>query len=657
MKIAEDKRESIRRLISREYKIFLEEERLASLRRTIYEKACNKAEKILKVKPDKKAGQTLRDAINFTHLRATPEGVMSLTFLAMLIILIPTVLFILLKFIGLPGISFGYGMMIIIVGMIFVFYLYHYPIRLKSVYEMAVGSDIVTFILYAVMYMRNTPNLEGAIRFAAESISGPIGFELKKLLWDVEVGNYLSMEDALLDYSKKWSGNRPFVESIQLLITSLRQVGDKRLSMLEEAINIVLDGSREDAKHFNQKLKLPVTVIHALGIILPVMGLVMFPIVAVFLNVDASLLFIGYDIILPFVLYFIITNTLRLRPATFSTIDIRENPDMPPEGRFRWGKKFVRAWPISFLIGGAIVAAGLALYISEISAAKKDFEGIIPAIVITLGVALGFGIYFILISNQRLKVRADTRKIEEEFAEALFQLGNQISGGKPLELSMDNMMERIKNLKIKDFFGRALNNMKLLGFTFSKAFFDENYGAVKYYPSKLIKSVMKAVIESSRKGVTIASNAMLSVSRYLKDLHTTQEEIKESLNDTLGSLKFQAFFLTPMISGTVATLAIIIIRILKQLGEQAPSFGGGVPMLAQFQNINITPFQFIMVVSIYMIETSFILAMFINAIENGEDPIGRQNTTGYTLIIGFVVFAACLLLTLTLFSPLISAVV
>jgi hypothetical protein len=639
----------IRRLISREYKIFLEEERLTSLPITIYEKACNFSEKIIRVKPDKKSAKKLQDAIDFTHLKATPNGVVSFTFLFLIMVLIPTFLLVFLGF-------FGYGMLLMLLGMILTYYIYYYPIKLKTTYTMLVGSDIVTFVLYSVIYMRNNPSLEGAVKFAAENITGNIGYELKKMLWDVEVGNYLSMEDALTDYTKKWSSNRHFVEAVQLMTSSMKQVGEKRLNMLEEAVNIILEGNREEAKHFNQSLRMPVTVVHALGIILPVMGLVLFPIVAVFLHVNAIVLFIGYDIILPFMLYFIIINILSVRPATFSSVDISENPNVPPKGRFRFGKKFVRAWPVAVIISIAIVALGIFLYFSE-STDAKNFEGITSALVITFGIAIGMALYFILTSSQKMKLRTDTMQIEGEFAEALFQLGNQVSSGRPIEMSMENTMARIKTLKIKDLFSRAASNMKMLGFTFQQAFFDEKYGATRFYPSKLIKSVMRTVVESSKKGIVVASNSMLSISKYLKNLHATQEEVRDSLNEVVGSLKFQGFFLTPMISGTVATLAIIIIRILKQLGDQAPVIGTSIPMISEFSKIPITPFQFIFVVAIYMIESSFIISMFINTIENGEDPIGRANVTGYTLIVGFVVFSISLLLTLTMFGPLISSVI
>jgi len=371
--------------------------------------------------------------------------------------------------------------------------------------------------------------------------------------------------------------------------------------------------------------------------------------------VSSEVLFVGYDIILPLVLYFVISGILETRPATFSKIDITENPDVPPPGKFAMGKKFYKAWHVGLLVGVMIIALGAFMTVNEYFA-STDFEGIFPAIVILMGISFGFGVYYIMLSKQRLAIRRKTREIEGEFAEALFQLGNQISGGVPVELSLEHSMERIQNLKIKDLFGRALKNMKMLGFTFGQAFFDKEYGAIRFYPSKLIKSIMRTVVESTKKGVRTASVAMLSVSRYLKGLHDTQEDVKEQLNDTLSSLKFQSYFLSPLISGIVVTLAVIIIKILRQISEQTSNLGSvSVPFLTSLGNVKITPFEFILIVGVYLIETAFILAMFINSIESGEDPIGRQNITGTSLIVGFVVFTVCMLVTLVMFEPLITS--
>lgn len=664
----EDREKQIKKLISREYRIYLEEELQTSLPRNLFEKACRAAAS-MGVKPDKKTVVKMQEAIDFAHMKVTPTGIMSLTMLFILLFLLPTMALVVTGALGLPGVPIGYGILTIFVGLFFTYYIYSYPYRLKKKYEVASGAEIVTMILYMVMYMRNAPNLEGAVKFAAENLTGDLGYELRKMLWDVEVGNYLSMQDAMIEYTDKWKKNRPFVEAVQLLITSMKQVGDRRINLLDEAVNIILDGNREQARHFNQQLKLPVTVVHAMGIILPVMGLVMFPIVAVFLQVEAAILFVGYDIMLPMILYFVIVRILEIRPATFSRIDITENPNVPPAGRARIGKSYVRAWPIGLAVGVIIVAFGIFLYFNEVESLKQlaeasganqaaaEIEGIIPAAVIGFGIAFGFAIYLILVSGPLLKIRSDTRTIENEFAEVLFQLGNQVSGGLPIEISIQNSLARIKNLKIKDLFEKAMKNIKMLGLNFQQAFFDDKYGALRFYPSKLIKSIMRTVVESSKKGVVTASLAMITVSKYLKNLHQTQEEVNESLNDTLSSLKFQAYFLSPLIAGIVSTLAIIIIRILRGLSAQSEILGPTAgPFVESFKNIPITPFEFVMIVGIYMIETSFILGMFINGIENGEDKIGQQNIIGYSLAVGFVIFVASLFLTLMIFGPLVSTV-
>ena len=654
----EDRERHIKRIISREYRIFKEEEALASLPRTLYEKACNRSEKWLKIEPGKKSGKSVAEAIEFCHLNVTPRGAMSFTVLFAIASIIATIAMMALF---LPA---DIGILLLFIVMFFTYYIYAYPFHLKRKYEVEMSSEIVTFVLYMAMYMRNVPSLEGAVKFASENISGYLGYELKKMLWDVEVGNYLSMKEALINYSRKWGKNREFIESVELMITSLSQMGDKRIKMLDESVNIILEGTREHAKNFNQQLKLPVMVVHALGIILPVMGLVLFPLISIFLHVGSTILFMGYDVVLPLVLYFIIVRILESRPVTFSKIDISENPDVPPKGKFFMGKKAVRAWPIGLVVGALIITLGIVMANAEAAAAVQEgikFQGIVPAILITFGIALGLGIYFLLLARTRWKVRAQTRKVEGEFAEALFQLGSQLSGGVPIEVSIERSMDRIENLKIKDLFQKALNNMKMLGYTFQQAFFDPEYGAVRYYPSKMIKSVIHTVVESTKKGVNTASQAMLTVSRYLKGLHSTQEEVKEELSDTLNSLKFQAYFLSPMISGVIVTMAIIIIQILQQINIQTSNLGaagelGFGSLSSLFGGISITPFEFIIVVGIYLIETSIILAMFINQIESGDDDTGMKQIGGNALVIGYIVFIIIFFFTLAIFGPLISTV-
>ena len=85
----------------------------------------------------------------------------------------------------------------------------------------------------------------------------------------------------------------------------------------------------------------------------------------------------------------------------------------------------------------------------------------------------------------------------------------------------------------------------------NNAIFDPNVGAIHKYPSNLIESSMKVLIESSKKGPKIAATALLNVSRYIKEIHRVDERLKDLMAEIVGSMKSQISFLAPAISGIV----------------------------------------------------------------------------------------------------------
>ena len=616
---------------SRQYKIYQGDERLRGVPTTLYEKACIRSEKILPVNPDKKTAKTLSESIDFCHLNITAKQSYSFSLLFILLTFLPIALLTMLNFADIHILSFGYGMLGLFMLLMLSYFVYTYPMHLRSRYEMEVGSDIITLIIYITVYMRNTPNLENALRFASEHINGPIAFETRKIIWDIETGRYRNVQEALLEYSKKWQKNREFVESIEMIITSMDQPQAQRLTMLNESVDVILDGNRDNSRKFNQALRTPVLVVHAMGIILPILGLVMFPLVSVFLGVGAVALFVGYDIVLPVVLFLVISRIIDSRPSTFSKIDISENPDLAAEGTFRYAGRDTPAMP--FALAVAILLVGIGLFLRS-----GDSDGIIPAVVIIAGITGGLATYYYLLSYQKVGLSEKTRNVEEEFTEAMFQIGNQAYTGIPIESSLEYSLNRIKNLKIKDFFGTAVRNMRT-GMTFEQSFFDKKNGAIKDFPSKLIKTVMLVIVEASKRGSKTASAAMLSISKYLKDLHKTQEDIKDQLSEAISSMKFQLYFMSPLISAIVTTLTVLILRILSQISSQLGALGSvSLPFVSEVGSTGITAFQFILVVGIYLIETCIILSYFVNGIENGKDDVAYRSMASSSLVIGFIVF-------------------
>ena len=638
-----------------EYLTFLEE--LEQKPVTLYEKACAIAGRVLPLKPDSKTATRFEASLKAGYINATPKGVYSLTFLATII----SFILVLVSFL------IGIGTVFSVFGLVMVFavfwYFYNYPNSSAKSMRMKMSSDSVLAILYMVIYMRSSPNLEGAVRFASQYLEGPLAWDLRKLLWDIETGKYASADYALIDYINRWKDkNREFSEALNLLRGSV--VEESRREMVyEETINVILNGTRERARHYAADLRMPMTLIYAMGILLPIMGLVLFPIVMIFIAdvVKPSFVFFAYDILLPVSLYFIVSNLLASKPPTFSPPDISKAKGTPPMGKFSLGNKLLPILPIALIVSVPLILLGF-LGIGN----PEVYESVNFSMLAIFGIALVIIIYAFLDSFQKIKIRKDIERIEDEFATALFQLGNSISGGIPIELAIEKARMNLKEMKIADMFEIISMNMKKFGYTFEQALFDKEVGALWYYPSKLIHSIMQTLMQSAKKSVKTSADSMIIISRYLKDVHDVKEEIEEILGETISSMKFLAMFLAPMVAGVTVTLAVIILQILTKLGASMQSImsasGSGVGVAqsmllipwAMGGEMPISPAFFQLVVGIYMIETAVLLSIFLNGVKYGDDPVGVRENMWMILLFGIIIYIISWFVTYSMFGSSIT---
>ncbi|NIM47470.1 MAG: hypothetical protein GTN40_04930 [Candidatus Aenigmarchaeota archaeon] len=635
-----------------EYIKFLEEVKIKP--KTLYEKACRFAEGLFPIDPDKKMREEILTDLRAAYINATPKGTFSLAILIGLVMIVIAMFYIV--FFGSGDILGWFGFIIALGAFL---YFYKFPAARAKSMSVQMSSDAVLAILYMVIYMRGSPNMEGAIKFASRNLDSPLGWDLRKLLWDIEIGKYSSADEALIVYITKWKDkNKEFSEALNLLRGSA--IESKRREMVyNETIDVILNGTRERAKHYAAELRMPMTLIYAMGILLPVMGLVLFPIVLIFISekVKPSFVVFGYDILLPLCLYFIVNHILSTKPPTFSPPDISKAKGIPPMGKFILGNATIPIWPIALLISLPFLFVGL------IGLDNPDtYYSVSFSMIIVLGLALIVGIYAFLDSHQKIKVRRDIEKIENEFAVALFQLGNIIAGGTPLEQSVDIVRENLKELKVSELFELISLNMRKFGYTFEQALFDKEVGAIWYFPSSLIQSIMQAVIQSSKKSVKTAASSMVVISRYLKGVHEVKEEIEEILGETISSMKFLAMILSPLVAGVTVTLAVIILQILGNLGAAMQSIiGAAGPGMGAAQSLMLIPWAmggelpitapvFQLIVGIYMIETAVLLSIFLNGIKYGEDPVGVRNNIWTILLIGIVIYIISWLGTYSMFG-------
>ena len=676
-----------------------------------YEKACNFSEKTLKISPDKKKISDYQESINICHLNVTPSGVASFAILAPVCI---AVLGSILSYIIFQSTFFI--LFFLLAGVVLIKPLQNYPMYLANSWRMKASNQMVLCIFYVVTYMRHTSNLELAIEFASDHLDAPLSLDLKKVLWDVETEKYESVKESLdiyLDTWKKW--NLEFIEAFHLIESSLYEGSeDRRVSLLEKSLSVILEETYEKMLHYAQNLKSPITMLHMMGIILPILGLVMLPLVVSFLcQVRWYHLALLYNITLPLVVYYMGKNILSTRPTGYGDTDISEtNPKLKKYRnliiKFAGTEIVITPLIIAVIIGLVFFFVGITPVVMHVAnpgydyvykgarqgfvsisnyedpaaqyyflgykkaraceGAVKEGEIIGPfgmgasllSLAITLGIGLSAGVFFRLRSRNVIKIREESKKLEDEFASALFQLGNRLGDGLPAEVAFGKVAGVMEGTTSGRFFQAVSDNITNVGMNVEKAIFDKEHGALLKFPSKLIESSMKVLSESIKKGPRVAAQALINISIYVKEIHRVNERLKDLMADIVSSMKSQIKFLTPVIAGVVIGITSMITTIIGKLGVQMRALavkGGEAPTgLMEMFGDGIPTFYFQVIVGLYVVQIIYVLTILTNGIENGSDKLGERYSLGINLVkstFSYVLIAAIVMLIFNIIAGLV----
>lgn len=687
---------SNRKGYSRRYQEYKEEEETES-KLNRYEKLCYKSSSILNLKADESVRNDLNPPIKLLGWDITPGMVLSASVIVSALAFIGWIfLFALNMFLGIFPTSIMLLAVFFSVGA--GVYTYYKPIFEAKNKVIRSSGEMILSILYMVIYMRSSPNLEGAIRFAALNLDGPISSDLKGVLWDLEIGKFNRIEDSLENYTQAWKDyNEDYLESLQLLKAAVNEPSpDRREKLLKDSIDRILDGTQEKMKHYAQGLKMPVMILNAMGAMLPVLGMIMLPLISVFMgdSIQIMHLFLSFNIILPVFLYWFMQKILSSRPPTVSSKAVSKS-ELPERGKYPiniLGREInMPTWPIGLLIFLVIGAYGIFGYLSfphfyplseevanQVTSVPAIFQAetgyapipmLMRSISIVVGAGMGIGVARVLGNKKRKEAEEHLEDIESQFPTALFQLGNKISGGTPIELALEEAAESTSDLEISELFGSASHNIRNLGMTFEEAIFDDENGSLQRFPSQMIQTVMKAILESSEKGTKMASMAMTTISRYLDNIHKTQEQLNDLLEETTTTIQMLAYLLAPVISGVAVGMSQTIITAMFQLsssftdiqgdiGGGAAGSGGVGSFSGILGNLDsaIPPEALQFVVGIYLIQLLHILGHFYMKIQHGENITYRNMFVGKILISGITIYAISLIVISIMFGGIIGGI-
>ena len=678
--------------VSREYQQFRREVMPRHL--TIYENLCNFSEKILRIS-NKSGEKELLENIRISHLKITPSGAISFAILFPVAIMLAGILISFLLFQS----SF-FVLFFLVMGLSMMAVFMKLPDYVANKWRLKASNQMVLCIFYVVTYMRHTSNLENAIEFAADHLAPPLSIDLKKVLWDIETEKYESVKESLdiyLNTWKKW--NFEFIEAFHLIEGSLYEGSEeRRLNSLDKSLDVILSETYEKMLHYSHNLQSPITMLHMLGIILPILGLVILPMVVSFLEeVKWYQIAVIYNIALPITVFYLGKSILSKRPTGYGQTDIsEENPELKKYKNIIWeiGNKEIQINPVFFSVGVGVILLLIGLLpviMHQLNLPDIGFGSVeagsacgkkhclmgyrqsavtgeiigpfglgaaVLSLSVTLALGLGLGIFYRLRSKNVIGIRKRAVQLELEFASGLFQLGNRLGDGLPAEIAFGKVANVMEGTISGSFFDLVSNNITRLGMSIKQAIFDPANGAMIKFPSSLIESSMKVLVESVKKGPKIAAQALINVSRYIKEIHSVNERLKDLMGDIVSDMDSQIKFLTPAIAGIVVGITSMVSGILGKLGQQLKEITSQGPAsqagLISLFGDGIATYYFQIIIGVYVIQITYILTTMVNGIENGSDNLNEKFMLGTNLIRTSIMYCAISAIVMIMFNVIAS---
>ncbi len=654
-------------------------------RLSFYEKICKRNP--IKISCPKNFRKSIETAIWLSGLKVTADEAFSLSLSSLIFSLL---IFLPLSLLDLPSSLIFLSFPILI----FIHFL-TYPIFYSEVIRIRAANESVSIILYMISYLSLNPVYESSIVYAASRCHGPLGNDLKRVVWNLLSGKYTNIKEALGDFSKKWSlWNEEFVNAINTLqLIEIVPSSERRSEILQSTTERLLKGNYRKMEDYAMNLRTPSLLLLFFGILLPLMGLVAFPLISIFLSgaINPFYLAFGYTILLPIFLFWFLYRILSKRPGVYSHSEKIE--EVQPSKYIRIKNLQLPIIPLAILFGILIMLPGLLHYAEMFSSYYYIFSKHTKGEAMKLwkeyclsaysqqyilkdtfqAMFLIWGISFILIfsfrfrSSQPFKYDQYIRKLENDFEYGLFELHSALQQNIPIEIALSKVIKQYERINKKDspiyeFFSKIHEKMVKEARSLESILFGEE-GLLLKIPSSMIKNVMSIITSALSKSATIGSHVARNISYYLGRLSEIEELIKKATIEITSNLEMQGKLIAPFMAGIVASSGVIIIQFLQGITVVLKSFQEmhiGVTVGEMFSDIFellkieevMPPTLMQLITGIYFIETVLIACYFYVGIARGFNTVHREYLTYKWLLTGIILFSLIFFGVIWAFQPI-----
>jgi len=471
-------------------------------------------------------------------------------------------------------------------------------------------------INFLSMSMRVTPSLNRAIEFTAKNMDEPLGTGFKTVLWNVMMRKFHSIEDSFNAFALECGDwNEDFKRGLYLIKAAGLERSKEGLNRtLDKANELVIEGTKERIGTYVSSLSGPTTILFAMGVLFPMLIGAMLPILSI--SSPSSLSSYGevststtppptievgalMILIIPFLTFVFSWNILGKRPGTYRA------PDNSRIGLITFQDI-------------AVVSSILAIVLLLGHSLSNVI--LLPMMVMVFGISLGLLVF--RRAKPLKKRRNQVWDLEKVFPDALFQLGNHISDGEPLETALGKVGRSMIGTEVGTLFLDIEKRMRFTREPLTTILFGDE-GLLKGSPSPLIKGTMQTVIEVVQKDSRNAGQTIVNISTYLRDLKRMEHDIQTSIRSITDMARGTALVFSPLVMGITCGLYVL-------LGDSFSSMELGFSM--------IQPEHFILIIGIYLALTVAIILYFTTGMMYGQDNVQFAYELGYGLPMASIIF-------------------
>jgi len=551
-------------------------------------------------------------------------------------------------------------------------YIQKYPLNAAEREKMRALTYVPEIINYMVMQMRLQPNLERAVEFASEHGEGKIAEEFKEVLWRNRIGIYETIEEGLDEMAYRWE---PYSEEFKHAITLVRSSvllpdNAERNRLYDEALKDLLSSTKDKMEFYTRSMKQPSLYLFYLAILLPLMIIIMLPVAGAFAKTpwiaSIEVLSAVYLVALPLVTYVYAKFVLAKRPGGYVPPDIPDDyPGLPRKGVALIGGMKIPVLAtcillfIVIMVGGYFLEQSLQytpdyIHVMTERTGKAPQSPVLFQYYVPIAIAAAVGLYLYGISIDKLRAQDKVMKMELDFKDAMYLVASRLAEKKPLEDALGYVKRFMPESKVAtELLENVQRNVMVLGLTLTSAIFDPVYGAVKYIPSRLIKSAFKIMTDSIELGPEVASASMMAVSDQIRNVQKINDLMRKFLDEVTSMMSSMATFVGPIILGMVSSLQGVIMKIVPTTGSSAlqgnealsgatSAFGGNVLGMGGSMEGMASPLQFQTIIAFYVILLVIILSYFTGKVRYGDNKTAIMVVMGRTIPIAICVFAASL---------------